>query len=121
MADRFGANLSSVYQGTSGGATPPVYSKLKLTLDASVWTPIVVPFDCNYINIRNIDINGVDILIRSDSTDSTTEDSIAAGSQETISAQFVPDANVFRFNRDTIVCYLKSSSGSVATVLTFVR
>ena len=63
-------------------ASNPNYVKKQLTVDTVSWTAIVAPIDCMGVVIKNSAL--VNLLIRTDSGDATTQDTIAAGSVETI-------------------------------------
>jgi len=64
-------------------ASNPNYVKKQLTVDTVSWTAIVAPIDCMGVGIKNSAL--VDLRIRTDSGDATTQDTISAGSVETIS------------------------------------
>ena len=72
-------------------ASNPNYVKKQLTIDNVSWTAIVAPIDCMGVAIKNSVL--VDLRIRTDSADATTQDTISAGSVETISVPRHP-ANV---------------------------
>jgi hypothetical protein len=68
----------------------------------------------------------VNLLIRTDSADATTQDAIAAGSIETISAprhnSGVQDGGSgTRFYAGDTIAYLQAASGTGPALLTFVR
>src|SRR6202521_2938959 len=65
-------------------ASNPNYVKKQLAVDTVSWTAIVAPIDCMGLAIKNSVL--VDMKIRTDSADATTQDTIPAGSVETISA-----------------------------------
>jgi hypothetical protein len=98
-----------------------VFAKKKVNLNSTQWTAIAPPFDCNYISIKNAD-STVDVVIRTDASDSNTEDVIASGAIETVSSSFNPDSLFTRFKEGSVVCYVKAASGSsLDIILTFVR
>lgn len=57
------------------------FVKQVVTIDTITWTPISPPWACNSIVVKNGDL-GNEIKIRTDSADSSTEDTIPEGSQE---------------------------------------
>ena len=96
-----------------------------LTIDPQNWTPIVAPFACNNVAIRNP--LGVDVLIRTDLT-KPDQDTIAASVQEAVvaplsGAPFWPGASAspFRFMSGSTVAYLQSTSGTGTVKVRFVR
>jgi hypothetical protein len=105
-------------------ASNPNYVKKQLAVDTVSWTAIVAPIDCMGVAIKNS--VGVDLFIRTDSADATTQDTIPAGSVESV---FVPrhGANVqdagsgTRFRAGDTVAYLQASSGTGPALMTFVR
>ena len=62
----------------------PNYVKKQIALDTVSWTAVVAPVDCMGVSIKNSVV--VDMCIRTDSGDATTQDTISAGSIETVSA-----------------------------------
>ena len=105
-------------------ASNPNYVKKQLTLDTVSWTAIVAPVDCMGVSIKNSVM--VNLLIRTDSADSTTQDTISAGSVETVSGPRhnggVQDGGSGpRFYAGDTVAYLQAASGTGPAVLTFVR
>ncbi len=105
-------------------ASNPNYVKKQLTVDTVSWTAIVAPIDCMGVAIRNSAL--VNLLIRTDSGDATTQDTIAAGNIETISVPRhsggVQDAGSgTRFCAGDTIAYLQSASGTGPAQLTFVR
>ena len=91
-----------------------------LDLDPQNWTPIVAPFGCNNVAVRNT--MSVDIKIRTDQD----YDLIAPQTQEGIvaplsGAPYWPDAGPYRFAEGAVVAYLQSTSGLGTVKLRFVR
>jgi hypothetical protein len=102
----------------------PNYVKKQLTLDTVSWTAVVAPVDCMAVSVKNSVL--VDLRIRTDSGDATTQDMISAGSIETISAPRhsggVQDAGSgTRFYAGDTIAYLQVASGTGPALLTFVR
>lgn len=105
-------------------ASNPNYVKKQLTVDTVTWTAIVAPTDCMGVAIKNSVL--VDLRIRTDSADATTQDTISAGSIETIVApqhnSSVQDGGSgTRFNAGDTIGYLQAASGTGPASLTFVR
>ena len=65
-------------------ASNPNYVKKQIALDTVSWTAVVAPVDCLAVSIKNSVL--VDLRIRTDSADAATQDTISAGSIETVSA-----------------------------------
>jgi len=105
-------------------ASNPNYVKKQITLDTVSWTAVIAPVDCMAVSIKNSVL--VDMRIRTDSGDATTQDTISAGSMETVSAPRhsggVQDAGAgARFYAGDTVAYLQVTSGTGPALLTFVR
>jgi hypothetical protein len=105
-------------------ASNPNFVKQQLTVDTVSWTPIVAPIDCMGLSIKNSTL--VNLSIRTDSGDPTTQDLIAAGSVETIAAPrhsgSVHDAGSgIRFHAGDTIAFLQAASGTGPVLLTFVR
>ena len=96
-----------------------------LDIDPQSWTPIVAPFGCNNVAVRNT--LAVDIRIRTD-LGLPDQDLIGPSTQEGIvapisGAPYWPDAPAgpYRFKQGAIVAYLQSTSGVGTVKLRFVR
>ena len=105
-------------------ASNPNYIKKQVALDTVSWTAVVAPFDCMAVSIKNSVL--VDLRIRTDSADATTQDTISAGSIETIAAprhaSGVQDGGAgTRFYAGDTVAYLQVASGTGPALVTFVR
>jgi hypothetical protein len=105
-------------------ASNPNYVKKQLAVDTVSWTAIVAPVDCMGVSIKNSAL--VNLSIRTDSADATTQDTINAGSIETISAprhnSGVQDGGSgTRFYAGDTIAYLQAASGTGPALLTFVR
>lgn len=105
-------------------ASNPNYVKQQLTVDTVSWTAIVAPVDCMGVSIKNSAL--VNLLIRTDSGDATTQDTIAAGSIETVSAPRhnagVQDSGSgLRFHAGDTIAFLQAASGTGPALLTYVR
>src|SRR5258708_40190164 len=61
----------------------PNFVKKQIAVDSVSWTAVVAPVDCMGVSIKNSVF--VDLRVRTDSGDATTQDTISAGSIETVS------------------------------------
>jgi hypothetical protein len=105
-------------------ASNPNFVKKQIALDTVSWTAVVAPVDCIAVSIKNSVL--VDLRIRTDSADATTQDTISAGSIETVSAprhaSGVQDGGSgLRFYAGDTIAYLQVASGTGPALLTFVR
>ena len=96
-------------------ASNPNYVKKQIALDTVSWTAVVAPVDCLAVSIKNSVL--VDLRIRTDSSDATTQDTISAGSIETVSAPRhsggVQDGGSgTRFYAGDTIAYLQVASGT---------
>jgi hypothetical protein len=96
-----------------------------LDIDPQNWTPIVAPFGCNNVAVRNT--LAVDISIRTDLSRPDL-DRIAPSAQEGIvapisGAPYWPHAPMqpYRFQQGAIVAYLQATSGTGTVKVRFVR
>ena len=96
-----------------------------LQIDPQDWTPIVAPFGCNNVSVRNT--LSVDVNIKTDMTQ-PDQDVIASMTQEIIAAPisgapYWPHAPLvpYRFPQGSVVAYLQSTSGTGAVKIRFVR
>jgi hypothetical protein len=102
----------------------PNYVKKQIALDTVSWTPVIAPCDCMAVSIKNSVL--VDLRIRTDSADAATQDTISAGSIETVAAPRhsggVQDGGSgSRFYAGDTIAYLQVASGTGPALLTFVR
>jgi hypothetical protein len=105
-------------------ASNPNYVKKQIALDTVSWTAVVAPVECMGVSIKNSAL--VDMRIRTDSADATTQDTISAGSIETISAArhsgSVQDGGSgSRFYTGDTIAFLQVASGTGPALVTFVR
>jgi hypothetical protein len=105
-------------------ASNPNYVKKQLAVDTVSWTAIVAPIDCMGVSIKNSVL--VDLRIRTDSADATTQDTISAGSVEVISAprhfaSIQDGGSGIRFYAGDTIAFLQAASGTGPAQLTFVR
>ena len=102
----------------------PNYVKKQIAVDTVSWTAVVAPVDCMGVSIKNSVL--IDLRVRTDSGDATTQDTISAGSIETVSAarhaSGVQDGGFgSRFFAGDTVAYLQAASGTGPALITFVR
>lgn len=105
-------------------ASHPNYVKKQIAVDSVTWTPIVAPIDCMGVAIKNS--APVDLRIRTDAADPTTQDVIPAGNQDgvTVPRHGSNPQDAFtgaRFRAGETVAYLQAASGTGPALLTFVR
>jgi hypothetical protein len=105
-------------------ASNPNYVKKQIAIDAVSWTPIVAPIDCMGVGIKNS--VSVDLRIRTDSADATTQDTIAAGNQDGIMVSRhggnpQDGAHAMRFMAGDTIAFLQAVSGTGPALVTFVR
>jgi len=102
----------------------PNFVKKQIALDTVSWTPVVAPVDCMAVSIKNS--VSVDMYIRTDSADATTQDTIGAGSIETIapprhSGNLQDSGSGTRFYAGDTIAFLQVASGTGPALLTYVR
>ena len=105
-------------------ASNPNYVKKQIALDTVSWSALVAPVDCMAVSIKNSVY--VDMFIRTDSADATTQDTISAGSIETIAAPrhggtLQDGGSGTRFFAGDTIAYLQVASGTGPALLTYVR
>jgi hypothetical protein len=88
-----------------------------MAVDNLTWQAVPVPFACNSMVIRN-DGPG-SCLIRTDSADSDTEDTIWVGGEFAIAAPRQRE-DPARFKVGSTPAYLKAASGAITVKLRFV-
>ncbi len=105
-------------------ASNPNYVKKQVAVDTVSWTAVVAPVDCMGVSIKNSVL--IDLKVRTDSGDAATQDTISAGSIETVSTARhgggVQDGGSgSRFFAGDTVAYLQAASGTGPALVTFVR
>jgi hypothetical protein len=105
-------------------ASNPNFVKKQIAVDTVSWTAVVAPVDCMAVSIKNSVF--VDMRIRTDSADATTQDTISAGSIEVVSATRhsfgVQDGGSgSRFYAGDTIAFLQVVSGTGPALVTFVR
>lgn len=86
----------------------------RIVSSSSVWTPITVAIECSRIVLENEDTTNA-AMVRSDQNDGDTQKSLPAGMELDIRSV------VGTFLPNTIVAYVKQSSGTGPVVATFTR
>ena len=104
---------------------PAPFEILNVDVDPQSWTPVVAPFGCNNVAIKNtlaVDLKVCTDLSRPD------QDIISSSVQEAIvapisGAPFWRDstASPYRFMPGSTVAYLQTASGTGAVKVRFVR
>jgi len=104
---------------------PAPFEIVDVDVDPQNWTPVVAPFACNNVAIRNT--LGVDLKIRTDLS-KPDQDLIAPLTQEGVvaplsGAPYWRDAgqSPYRFMPGVTIAYLQASSGTGAVKARFVR
>jgi hypothetical protein len=105
-------------------ASNPNYVKKQIALDTVSWSAVIAPVDCMAVSIKNS--VPVDMFIRTDSADAATQDTISAGSIETVAAPrhsgaMQDSGSGTRFYAGHTMAYLQVASGTGPGLLTFVR
>jgi hypothetical protein len=85
-----------------------------ITADISSWQPITAPIPCNTWSVRP----EAAVKMRTDQTDATTEDTIAAGMQ---SVYLVAATTGIKFPSGTTFAYVQAVTGSVLVHVQFAR
>jgi len=99
------------------------YLKKRFPIDATNWTPIIAPYDCDMFWLKNIGAGSV-TLLRTDKDDSATEDTLQTGYQESCTAIHLakgPTESAWRFPKDAVILYAKADSGTGPLVVTFIQ
>jgi hypothetical protein len=102
----------------------PNFVKKQISVDTVSWTAVVAPVDCMGVSIKNSAL--IDLRIRTDSGDATTQDTISAGSIETVAAprhaSGVQDGGSgSRFFAGDTIAFLQAASGTGPALVTYVR
>ena len=105
-------------------ASNPNYVKKQIAVDTVSWTAVIAPVDCMGVSIKNS--VGVDLYVRTDWGDATTQDTISAGSIETVagprhSGALQDGGSGTRFYAGDTIAYLQAASGTGPALLTYVR
>lgn len=84
-----------------------------ISVNTADWTPILVPFDCSSIALKN----GGNALIRmrTTSADASTEDILAAGGEQAFAVPF----HRYRFLTGSQPVWLQAASGTGPVVVKF--
>ncbi len=85
-----------------------------LNVNASDWTPIVVPFDCSSMAIKNSSTS-VLVRMRTSSQDPSTEDILSPGSEQTFAVPFYR----YRFVNGAQPVWVQAASGTAPVILKF--
>jgi hypothetical protein len=85
-----------------------------IPVSSETWTPVVVPFDCSSIAVKNADAGNV-CRMRTDAADAATEDVLGAGREQTFAVPF----HRYRFLAGSQPLWLKADAGAGPVVLKF--
>ena len=92
---------------------PQHYRVMRLAIHAAGWTPIVVPFYCSRVELRNLDPLNAQ-RVRSDPDDGGSEDDLPPNATHAIVASGTS------FDEGTQIAWLRSTVGTGPVVLRFV-
>ncbi len=84
-----------------------------ISITADVWAPVVVPFDCSSIAIKNTCANAV--KMRTDANDAGTQDLLASGGEQAFAVPF----HRYRFLAGSQPVWLQVTAGSGPVVVKF--
>ena len=85
-----------------------------ISINSSEWTPVVVPFDCSSISIKN-GSQTTAIRMRTTSADASTEDALGPGREQAFAVPF----HRYRFLAGSHPLWLQSVGESAAVVVKF--
>lgn len=85
-----------------------------LNIAATGWTPVVVPFDCSSMAIKNTS-GTASVRMRTDAQDANTEDVLGPGVEQTFAVPF----HRYRFTANSQPLWLQTSVGPASVVLKF--
>jgi hypothetical protein len=85
-----------------------------ISINSSAWTPIVVPFDCSSISLRNAAQTNP-IRMRTTSTDASTEDTLGPGREQAFAVPF----HRYRFLTRSQPVWLQSVDADAPVVVKF--
>jgi hypothetical protein len=92
-----------------------VYQIVQIALPSGVWTAIAVPEFASYFSFKSQANNP--IRIRTDYTNSATEDLLPGGYQEVFSTTPISSSPSSRWQPNTILFYAQPQSGSDVGIL----
>ena len=84
-----------------------------ISINTADWTPILVPFDCSSISVKNA--GSAAIRMRTTSGDASTEDTLAAGAEQAFAVPF----HRYRFVAGSQPVWLRADSGTGPVVVKF--
>ena len=86
----------------------------RINISPVSWTPVTVPFDCTSFLVKNCDpVNA--IRLRTDSTNSATEDLLGPGMEQPVAMGF----HRYRFFAGSRPLWLQATAGTGPVVLKF--
>jgi len=85
-----------------------------ISINSADWTPVVVPFDCSSISIKNADGSNA-IRMRTSSVDVSTEDLLSAGGEQAFAVPF----HRYRFLAGSQPLWLQAVAGNGPVVVKF--
>ncbi len=85
-----------------------------ISITSAEWTPVVVPFDCSSIAVKNTHLSNA-IRMRTDSGDASTQDLLGSGGEQAFAVPF----HRYRFVAGSQPVWLQFETGSGSVVVKF--
>jgi hypothetical protein len=85
-----------------------------VSVNSTIWTPVVVPFDCSSISVKNPSETAA-VRMRTTSTDAATEDMLNPGREQAFAVPF----HRYRFLASSQPLWLQTAEGTAAVVVKF--
>jgi hypothetical protein len=89
----------------------------RTNVDSVNWTPIVAPYECDFVAFYSE--ARADVAIRSNASDPTTEKQLAGGVQESLSTTPSRHRRTSRFFVGEVLYYVKTLTGTDVIVSTW--
>ena len=85
-----------------------------ININSATWTPVVVPFDCSSIAVKN-PTEATAVRMRTNSKDAATEDLLNPGREQAFAVPF----HRYRFLAASQPLWLQTADGTAAVVVKF--
>ncbi len=85
-----------------------------VNINSATWTPVVVPFDCSSISVKNA-TEATSIRMRTTSADAATEDVLNPGREQAFAVPF----HRYRFLAASQPLWLQAAEGTAPVVIKF--
>jgi len=99
-------------------AQPNNWQNSQITLSSVAWTAVAPPNNCSKVMLRNA--TGVNIYLRTDQADGTTQETLGPGSELLLQSSNTPGAYP-AFPGGQAVCYAQPVSGTGPLIVRSVR